>query len=578
MSASFVSAVLSFPGINNPVSAIVTRTNGTRPGIALVTAVPQNDSPDTSGTATFVFGTSSNAMTWSNALCDLGTIMTTEAGQVERFVIFDRRWRWRKGAPVTGAYNVRNPDGTVIAATQKTLAQLATILFTAVGEGSADVSLITSTEYPMVVWDYDNPADELADLLETRGYVISMQADDTVKVFPVGTGATLPANDDVVTITITIDPPEVPAQIRAVCEHTLVQSMLKCVAVGEDTDGKIKLIKDLSYNPGGVGNASGWDGMDLISFAYITDPVKRDLAIKTVGRYFQVTSQADGSQNLSFGGVNYLSGGGGGGEIIVSDASQFLPLKPFLLTAAVDQFSKQRYDQAFVSGTFYGELQSNPKLLGNTSPFTRVDKREWTMNGDFGLVIFHEPATKDNGSGVQVMADVYVTCTYMVNDATTGVKDRLARDKSLGGYGTDVYKLTELQRTLTAAYTPGSSTLSGLTDTKPTVNTAADNFLNTAALNYITSVANVLLYRDCYAFSTDGVNLQIQWHVAAAGPVPFSTNVAQYAEVLPLIPTQAERGAVRATRRIQSPTIRRNKEWLQTNFGAQAAGGQGIGN
>lgn len=565
MVVPYVAAVLSFPGILSPKGALITRSNSVRPGIALMNAVPQNDSPDTSGTATFTFGTTSAAMNWSNALCDVGTVVKTSQGFVSRFVIFDRRWRWRKGIPVTGAYNVRDPSGSIISATQKTLQQLATILFTAFGESTADVSLITSTEYPMVVWDRDNPADELAELLEERGYVISMLANDTVKVYPAGAGATLPVNDDVVTVSISVDPPEVPDIIRAIGNRTYCQSMLKAIAVGKDTDGTIKPISMLSYSPG-IGS-TGWDGCDLVTFAYITDPNARDLAMETVGRWFQVVSQADGSQALSFGGVDYLPG-----EITVSDVSQLFPLKPYLLTTYTDQFSKKRYNEAFISGTFWGQLKGNPPILGNTAAFTRVDKSQWRLiSPENGLIAFSAPALKDV-SGTKVVADVYLTCSYSVHDATSMVKDRYERDQVLGGYGYDTFKIDELQRTLIASYTSGTSSVSGLTDNSSTVDVEADAFLESAALQYVTQVANVVKYRDCYPFSTDGVNLQVQWHIGMGDTMPFSTVVSQYAEALPYIPTNAEKQVNRAMRRIGSRTNQRNKRWAKGIYGKGATG------
>lgn len=568
MSAEFVTGVISFPGVTAPQSATVMRVNGVKPGVAIIYAQPQPGTPNTSGTATFRFGTSTNTLTWTNALCESGTIQVTARGHRQIFYIYDRRWRWSK-ATVTGAYNVRDASGAILSSTEKTLAELATILFTAMGEPSADVSAITSTEKPETVWDHDQADDEVVELLEKRGYVISLQVDNTVKVYVKGTGAVLPDNDDVVNANVSIDPPEVPETLRVVGNHTLVQSMLRLIPVGLDTDGSIKEVRYLSYNPGGVGNETGWDHLDLLKCAYITDPKAQKLAVETVGKWYEVVSQADETFDLTFEDVNYCPD-----EIEVTDASQYLPLKPMLLTSNPTPLGKDVYDHAYLSGTVW-ITDSNPPA--NTPPFTRIDKTyySWKLHGDLGIVEFRVKDVEDiplkYTSDVQTFADLYITCTYSVHDNDSYVKDRYVRDLNMGGFGLDSTKINELQRTLIASYAAGTATVSGLADSAP--DTYADEILSTMEKRYATTVANVLLYRDIYSFNTDGVCWQLQWNVATQGGVPFCTMVSQNAEMLPLLPTGKQLEQARAARRTATPTNRRNRNYKTNMFGRQMPGG-----
>lgn len=569
MSADFVSGYISFPGVSDPISMTATRILGMRPSVALIYATPQGDTPDCSGTATFQFGTSSNVMTWNNALCDSSSLQVSESGHRQVFVIYDRRWRWSKGLPVTGAYNVRKPDGTIDAATQKTLAELATILFTAMNESGADVSAITSTEYPMVVFDRDNPSDQLAQLLEPRGYVVSLMQDDSVVVFARGTGTPLPDNDDLINANLSVDPPEIPFAIRLICNRTLVQSMLATVPVGLDVDGSIVGVNDLSYLPSG-----GWDGKDLIDFTYITDPVARECAKLSVGKWYQVSTQADGTQNISFDSVDYCPG-----EISITNISQILPLQDFILVSATDRMMKVRYQPAFVSGVFWdtgANPLANPPTAANTPAFTVVRGRDWTLNKQYGIVQFRESVTKDN-AGTKTFADVFLTCCYSVHDATVQVKDRYERDLTLGGYGYDTRHVDELQRTLIVAYTSGTSTVSGITDNKSSVNSDADLYLNAAAAQYVTQQSNVLMYRDCYGFNTDGVTWQLQWNVASHGHVVFGTMASQYAENLYLLPTAAQAAYQRGPRLGGDPTNKAKKKYNKMMFGESAPRGGGLG-
>ena len=570
MSSPYVSGVITFPGITAPISMVATRVLGVKPSSAIIYAQPQGDSPNCTGTATFTWGTSSNLITWTNALCDSSSLHVSTFGHQQMFVIYDRRWRWAKGHPVTGAYNVRKTDGTVDATTQKTLAELATLLFTAMGETTADVSLITSTEYPMLILDRSKPADQLAQLLEPRGYVISLMADNTVKVWPKGTGATLPANDDLVNANLSVDPPELPAVIRVVCNRTLVQSMLKTVPVGLDTDGRIRLVNDLSYKPAG-----GWDTCkDWDTFSSLPTTIAQECAKLSVGKWYQVVSQADGTQDINYGGVDYCPG-----EITVTDVSQLLPLENMILDTAVDPLGKTRYKPAVVSGVYWGigsnPLQ-NPPNPSNSPAFTEIKGLPWTLNREYGIVMFNGYIQKDN-AGTKTFADIYLTCCYSIHDATIQVKDRYEVDRSLGGYGFDVREVEELQRRLIVTYVTNTSSVTNINDNKATVDTDAGLYLDAAQNSYATQNSNVLMYRDCYSFSTDGITLQLQWKVAVQGPVPFGTMASQYAENLYLLPTALQMAIERGPRIIGDPLNYSKARYNRLMYGDFAPRGGKLG-
>ncbi len=552
-----ITGAISFPGVDYPQHLIATRTNGATPDVALLFALPQTTSPSITGS--LVFGFDATTITWTDCLCDKFTMQMTTGGHRQIFVIKDRRWRWARKT-ISGAYNVRRPDGSIDPATQKTIAQLTTILFTAVGE-TVDVSGITSTEYPMVVWDLARVSDELEDLLEQRGYQISLQANNSIKVYPLGTGATLPANGDVVSLSISVDPPELPQYLIAGLQKTRVQSKLKMIPYGLDTDGSVKKTQNLSYSPG-IGT-TGFDGLDLISFAYLTDPVAQSCARRSIGLWYGVESQADGTQNINVsGGTNFVPG-----EITVSDASQLLPLADELVSTGTNVFGLPQKDLAFIEGTFEDVVEQPPSpgsTNRNTADFTLISHRDWTLDGPNGIVKFFQPAFKWDATGSKrTFADVYLTCSYSVRSASSLLYQRELRSKSLGGYGEEAIELTELQRTLVCDYTSGT-TISTITDNQSTMQAAADLYLNIAANKYATSVGTILLYRGIYGFNPDGLALQIVWQCAAPGnPTPFSTHVSMSAEVHPLLPTRRQRGLARRARRVQSPDTTRKSDYYK---------------
>ena len=325
---------ITFPGISQPQRMLANRTNGIDPDIAIIFAQPQPGTPDCSGTATLSFGFNGTTINWTNALCDLATIRFSEDGHTQMFTILDKRWRWRR-AFTSQAFNVRMASNQIDPTTLTSLATICTTLFGLIGE-TVDVSLVTSTEYPELVMDYDNCALMLAELLAQRGYVISLLLDDTVKIFPIGTGSVLPANTDVVNASISVNPPEIPMYLTARLDKTLVQSLLKCQAVGLDVDGTIRPANALSYAPLG-----GWNGVDMNTFNCLSDPTAKACALRSVGRWYQVLSQADGTQNFSASGVNYLSATG---EINVRNASQYMPISKTLLESSTDVFGHTVYD------------------------------------------------------------------------------------------------------------------------------------------------------------------------------------------------------------------------------------------
>jgi len=103
-----------------------------------------------------------------------------------------------------------------------------------------------------------------------------------VRLIPTGVGADLPTGA-VMDISAAFDPPEMPDKIAILCGHTRYQCDFELEAVGKDTDGKIKLINDLSYMPAG-----GWFTADMPKFSCITAANARELAQETVLRWYRI--------------------------------------------------------------------------------------------------------------------------------------------------------------------------------------------------------------------------------------------------------------------------------------------------
>ena len=563
-----IDGTISFPGLQGiQYVQVAVRTNGLRPNRAIVVSEPSVQTSPPSLVGSFVFGFNGTNVTWQNALCDSALMRVSPDGHQCFWVIQDGRWRWWKNF-VTSAFNVRLPDGTIDSDTTKTLAEIVTFLFNGMGV-SADVSAITSSEKPECIFDHDRVVPELEELLEPRGYVCSYQLDGSAKIFRVGQGATMPNDEDVVSFSNSMNPPELPETLRARGARTFVQSKLKCVAVGEDTDGKVKEIKDLAYNPGGVGNETGWDSMDLTSFTYITDPVAQALAKKSVGKWYQAKFQADGTFNLSAGGVDYCPG-----EITVTSALQYLPLSDKMVSAAVDIHGKKRLDDAYVEGTFWIEQnaigEGNPAKARNSEDFSRFEHRKWTLDKELGIVMFSEVLRKKGSGGAFTFADVYFVCSYSIHPNTNHIKDRFIRDRSLGGTGGDQVNSEELERTLKCEYGTDNITISTIVDNETTVQADADLLLDNVVASYSTGMGNTILYRGTRAYSTDGINLQVVWRCAVPGSkTPFSTFVSQNLEAHPLAPRSRDRRQARQNERTNLWNTSRGRRYRNAKKGGK---------
>ena len=542
---------ISFPGIVAPISLVAPRTVGVRPDRAILRCQPQSGSPDCTGSATLQFSFNGVDMSWTNALCDSGTIVLSTHGHIQVIEILDRRWSWSK-AYYTKAFNVRNPDGSIIASTQYSVSQIASALFGQLGV-SADVSAVATNDYPEMILDHHRVDDALSDLLTNRGYVISLRSDDSVKVYRRGTGANLPRNYDTRSEVISVNPPQVPYVLKLVGSRTLVQSKLKFLPVGIETDGTIKPVANLSYAP------ASWNGADMENFNFIADKKAKDLAKSTVGKWFQVASQADGSLLIQVGGVNNYCPG----EISVSSAIQYLPLKAELIDSSTNPLGLVNGNRSIVEGTFY-QTGQNPNPGKNCDAFAKQDKLGYTFNEELGIIKFDELALKKTPGpvdGTFTFADVYMTCSYSIHDNSSLVKDRFYRNRNLGGVGTDIMKVSEFERHIVVTYPDGSGTPSGGTDNKSDLNITADITLDDAVRMYSTSVGVVLKWRGIYNFSTDGNTLQLRWNCATAGDCPWETQASQHMEGLPMLPTGAERGLQRKTRMASNPITRRNRNF-----------------
>lgn len=517
--------VLTFTGVTDPIKLYGQNTLGTTPDVYALQFTPQLTDIPNAGVSTLVFGNSAGTITLTNCHIDRVQYARSEGGYICTAYIWDRRWRWQSKV-ITGRYNVRGPDGTIVAATEKTPQELASLLLAAIGE-TASVTMLPNGDRPEVSWDNANAADELYDLLRQRGCAIGIP-DDTTTIYELGGGSAAPSNTDVMSVQQSVDPPELPETIRLICDSSIVQSKLKLIAVGIETDGSIVELDDLSYKPAG-----GWESVsNWLEFPEITDEDARQLAIQSVGRLYKVDSQADGGQAID------------GTIVTTNDASELLPLSTKLLDVYTDLNGKQQAARAYLEGTY--AVESAPaNELTNTPPFTRY-RGGWKLYGDTGLVELSDPAIHLNVSEQWTAAELYLVCSYSVLNPSTGQYYREQFDRSLGGIGTVAIHTEDLFRTIRQEYDYTDPTLVDTThDNMTALTTNAEAVLDAIEARYVQQTGYVVLYRHIQEIFANGKIFQVGYRAGTGG---FFTIANVATESLVSTPREVDRFRKRVSR------------------------------
>lgn len=267
--------------------------HGVSPGSGTITfqGVPEILPP---GKATLYMTDGTDSVTLQNIYMVNPRIeSSTEGGAFLTSTIYDRRYCWKWGY-VTGTYNKQGVDG--VPEEQYTLTQLMELCFAQLGESNYTFVNIPIA-YPEVNWEYENPGNALQSLLDKYGLTIGIDPTDNSGAFvvaPYNYARTVPLGA-VMSTTEVSSKNILPAYVRLVGDRKILQeTFVELVPVGEDTDGTIKNIDDLSYAPVGAGEGGEaysyelWGKEAIAAFSNISNPRQRELAEKCVFKWFSI--------------------------------------------------------------------------------------------------------------------------------------------------------------------------------------------------------------------------------------------------------------------------------------------------
>lgn len=371
-------AVVVYPGITFAKMGRYTQAHGTRPNVITIECVPQPIG-QIRAIGDCVFQWPGVNYILPDCKVESSQLRATTNGHIQHIKLLDRRWRWWSGGDVSGLYNIKDSDGQYVDRLKKSARELAAILLDEMQEVGYDVSALPSDQYPERSWVCSHPATELDKLCDEFGcrLVLGFHT-DPVTVVRLGEGPQPPVTGHEINIDHGVNGNDLPDAF-AVCGDIIeYDGVFELEPVGEDLDGSIKHIDDLSYKP-----VEGWINNNFRNIRVATlanndlnEPQRRaaeQLAEKTVFRWFR---------------PKYLTGIWEGG---VGQG----PPDSNTTIHTIDQFELKNYRLATAQTDYGYHIRQNVNIYGRHA---RMDER--------GL-----PIGTENGNALsdQVLALVPVT-------------------------------------------------------------------------------------------------------------------------------------------------------------------------
>lgn len=455
-----------------------TLSRGIYPSAFTLYVKPQNNLDV--GEQTLTFGTTNIQLSLSG--CILGDSFVRkhydQKAPLWAVVGLDRRWKW-KFYSISGDYNRRKPDGGIDTGTQKTPAELASLLGAALFE-TIDVSRMPSGVFPRVQWKNqraDLALQALCDYVSCE--VVLNPITNNVEIWPLGTGQNSPTGlTEVLPKYRFFNRSNIPSRIEVHGGDSLYQHKLQLRTVLRNQNGDQKLITNwegLAY--AAVLAQSPW------AFQDISNTTNRQNAYEGYFKEFRVTGQQDGTTQVP------------GCPVAVTKIDQYL-LNDFTLDSEKDLEGYYRPLPYYLSGDYYAYTDlpnntSNARFTGSSRfyPDRRIVKTDYPVFKLDSNARYTEPA-------------LYLNTSYRVRDSGGRVV-HVVRSGNVGGSGGAlILKRPELY----ASYTSTGNT-------EAQANAEADLYVQIFSARYTDPAASEITYAGMYGGSLDGKLAQIRWDI-----------------------------------------------------------------
>ena len=406
-----------------------------------------------------------------------------EAPAPRMFVrMLDHRRRWKNGA-ITGRYNIRLADGTVLSTSKKEPAELAALCLAAMGEVDYDVGRVPSGVYPPAVWDNSNPSQCLDHLCRYVGCVIPGGQRARVTIWPRNVGNDLSFEDDAIN-----NPPYIlrdtngPTSITVNGGPTIWQAKLKL-------QGQV-----IQNGVAGTLHSLQWVWESPFSFPDLTTDETRHDAFESAFRQFAVTSLADGSNNLPLR------------PFPITAPHQYL-LQDFRLDTFEDLAGVPQNMPPRVEGLFF-PYSDDAEAYTSPRPYTG----RFLLRRAGNIVEFPYPIW-GLGIGNTIQAPtLYLLTSFGLQTADRdGVAIFSATSNTGGTLGVKILKRPEIFYAVKISYGADGITTGGASSTRPAASNEAQRYLQIFATAYQSIDQVDVEYGDIRNIELDGKIAQCRY-------------------------------------------------------------------
>lgn len=476
--------VCTFPGLESNRGAEMDFCRGVTPSTCRIFLPAGQPIVPTVGTLKFI--DDDNVIEFKDAAIAPGSLRTQNVGRdgfLWSVAVRDRRWKWRYPV-VSGEYNVRRLDGSIVPSTKRSIRDLIGICCDALGEPGAQIDA-PGNVYPYVKWYNISAAHELARLCDIVGRGVVLGLDNIVRIVHLGPGANLPNNPLAINATYQYRHSTLPSRVDAMANRDVWQMRLPLRAVGLDVDGRIEPIDDLSYTP-----EDGWGSQWYTVF----DGVETDeayLAMNTVFRWYQV----DLSNGIHVNGES------------ITDLSQIE-----LLTTSVQSAGEYGYLPPLLEGLAFWERGDFSQLSINV-----VYTDEFQVVPDKWLVQLEYPAVTIVGGELRA-AELYLTTgMYLKKPDGSYRASRVGANVAAATHTTE--PRVAVARYLTRSHIIDSVLANGsVADNSASADAELSAIANALAATYPAQPAADVSYAGFVPMNLDGAITEIRWRCGNSRP------------------------------------------------------------
>ncbi len=506
---------VSVSGVNSVLAARYTARPGRQPSQATVDIVPQPGTTFDAVSLEMAFGGS--RITLPDCKVSQVTFAFSEQGTIWRLHLVDRRWRWSFGQ-ISGRYNLRADDDTLIQSTERNPRQLAQLCLQAMGEQDADLDELPNDLRPLVEWDYENPAKMLERLARDGNCRIVIGGENRVRLRSMDAGAAAPLSASALNSAQASVGQLAPDRLAVFTGRLRIQCDFRLEAIGLDVDQEVRPVDELSYRP-----YDGWSAIDLEHFQSITDLRARELAKQSVFRWYRIRTPCELPTQGTLTDLN---------RIVPLEAEQVERIqtagtaknRPAIVFGVWAHYPHQAENRT----TRLRPLSADPRTIV-TTPFE--------LDRERGLVKFAQPVLQYAEGPYPVAAELVLRTAVGVRDENNRTWKRLERTRDLNGNGqtTEYLSAEQLTPVVVPQYDADTYAVTGTTDNFADVNHQADLVLDETTRRYLNHKPQRVIYAGLLPFEPDGEINAVTWSI---GPEGTTTEVARHQHELLVVPAR----------------------------------------